>query len=67
MIICLTGTLTTGKEVRDSSACAIASSGLLVLSDPGGKEEFGDAALKENKLRLVIDFHCQKGIGEGAK
>ena len=28
---------------------------------------YAQDALKENKLRLVIDFHCQKGIGEGAK
>ena len=40
-------------RMRDSSACAIASSGLLVLSDLGGKEEFVDAAIKENKLRFV--------------
>ena len=28
---------------------------------------YAQDALKENKLRLVIDFHSQKGIGEGAK
>ena len=50
-----------GKEVRDSSAAAIAASGLLDLSDLSGKEVFRDVAIS------ILNSLCDNYLSLSAK
>lgn len=49
------------KEVRDSSAAALASSGLLDLPDLSGKEEFREVAEK------ILNSLCNNCLAGGEK